>query len=67
MGGNCAHVASDLKKIREGKKLLTILMVRGDLARGIPAQVAGGYHRACASYYTDENTDIPLKLADAPR
>jgi hypothetical protein len=62
-----AHVASDLKKIKEGKKLSPILMVKGDLARGIPAQVADGYHRVCASYYTDENTDIPLKLADAPR
>ncbi|GAB3570448.1 hypothetical protein GCM10027405_35080 [Arthrobacter alkaliphilus] len=61
------HVASDLKKIKEGKKLSPILIVKGDLARGIPAQVADGYHRVCASYYTDENTDIPLKLADAPR
>ncbi|MDR7083778.1 hypothetical protein J2X01_003078 [Arthrobacter ginsengisoli] len=62
-----AHVASDLKKIKEGKKLSPILMIKGDLARGIPAQVADGYHRVCASYYTDENTDIPVKLADAPR
>ncbi|MFF1383552.1 hypothetical protein ACFVWT_08305 [Arthrobacter sp. NPDC058288] len=62
-----AHVASDLKKIKEGKKLSPILMVRGGLARGIPAMVADGYHRVCASYYTDENSDIPLKLADAPR
>ncbi len=62
-----AHVASDLKKIKDGKKLSPILMVRGDLATGMPAQVADGYHRVCASYYTDENTDIPLKLADAPR
>lgn len=62
-----AHVASDLKKIRDGKKLSPVLMVRGDLARGVPAQVADGYHRVCASYYTDENTDIPLKLADFPR
>ena len=60
-------MASDLKKIKEGKKLSPILMVRGDLATGMPAQVADGYHRVCASYYTDENTDIPLKLADAPR
>ena len=41
-------------------------MVRGDLATGVPAQVADGYHRVCASYYTDENTDIPLKLAIFP-
>ncbi|GGH99093.1 hypothetical protein ACFFGR_13015 [Arthrobacter liuii] len=62
-----AHVASDLKKIKDGRKLSPILMVRGDLAKGIPAQIADGYHRVCASYLTDENTDIPLKLADAPR
>lgn len=62
-----AHVASDLKKIKKGKQLSPILMVRGDLASGVPAQVADGYHRVCASYYTDENLDIPLKLADLPR
>jgi hypothetical protein len=62
-----AHVAADLKKIRDGKRLSPILMVRGDLASGVPAQVADGYHRVCASYYTDENTDIPLKLAYLPR
>jgi len=61
-----AHVASDLRKIRSGKRLSPVLVVRGDLARGIPAQVVDGYHRVCASYYTDENTDIPLKLADLP-
>jgi len=49
------------------KKLSPILMVTGDLVRGIPAIVADGYHRVCASYYTEENTDIPLKLADTPR
>ena len=62
-----AHVAPDLRKINDGKKLSPILVVRGDLARGIPAMVTDSYHRVCASYYTDENTDSPLKLADAPR
>ncbi|WP_426998161.1 hypothetical protein [Pseudarthrobacter sp. N5] len=62
-----AHVASDLRKIRGGRRLSPVLMVRGDLAKGIPAQIVDGYHRVCASYYTDENTDIPLKLADAVR
>jgi hypothetical protein len=28
--------------------------------------VADGYHRICASYYLDENTDIPCKIADLP-
>lgn len=57
------HVAHDLAKVRAGKPLSPILVVRGDLARGIPAQIADGYHRVCASYHTDENTDIPVWLA----
>jgi len=57
------HVASDLKKIHAGKPLSPILLVRGDLATGIPLQVADGYHRVCASYHTDENTDIPCRVA----
>ncbi len=58
------HVASDLAKIRHGKALSPVLVVRGDLVRGVPAQIADGYHRVCASYWTDENTDIPVKLVD---
>jgi hypothetical protein len=29
----------------------------------VPLQIADGYHRVCASYLTDENTDIPCRLA----
>jgi hypothetical protein len=58
-----AHVASDLKKIKMGKALSPILLVRGDLATGVALQVADGYHRVCASYHTDENTDIPCRVA----
>jgi hypothetical protein len=57
------HVASDLHKIAEGKALSPVLLVRGDLSSGRPLQVADGYHRVCASYHTDENTDIPCRLA----
>ena len=57
-----AHVASDLEKIKMGKVLSPILLVRGDLATGVPLQVADGYHRVCASYHTDENTDIPCRV-----
>jgi hypothetical protein len=57
------HVASDLAKIADGHPLSPILLVRGDLDAGVPAQIADGYHRVCASYLTDENTDIPVKLA----
>ena len=30
-----------------------------------PLQIADGYHRVCASYHTDENTDIPVKIVPA--
>ncbi|MEA5153396.1 hypothetical protein [Raineyella sp.] len=61
------HVASDLRKIAEGKPLSPVLMVRGDLPAGRPAQIADGYHRVCASYWTDENTDIPVRIVDPAR
>lgn len=57
------HVAADLRKIHDGRALSPILLVRGNLAGGQPLQVADGYHRVCASYHTDENTDIPCRLA----
>jgi hypothetical protein len=61
------HVASDLAKIKKGEPLSPILLVRGNFASGVPLQVADGYHRVCASYHTDENTDIPVVLAGASR
>lgn len=57
------HVKSDLAKIADGKPLSPILLVRGDLTTGVPLQIADGYHRVCASYHTDENTEIPTKIA----
>ncbi len=59
------HVVSDLAKIAAGQPLSPILLVRGDLLSGRPLQIADGYHRVCASYYTDENTDIPCRLVPA--
>ena len=56
------HVAADLRKIHDGKELSPVLLVRGDLVTGRALQVADGYHRVCASYHTDENTDIPCRL-----
>jgi len=61
-----AHVAASLKKIRKGQALSPILLVRGDIAAGRAMQVADGYHRVCASYHTDEDTDIPCRIADLP-
>lgn len=60
------HVAADLRKIRKRQPLSAVLLVRGDLIRGFPLQIADGYHRVCASYYVDENTDIPCRLIDLP-
>jgi len=61
-----AHVASNLKKIRKAEPLSPILLVRGDVSANRAAQIADGYHRVCASYHTDENTDIPCSIVDLP-
>jgi hypothetical protein len=59
------HVAADLSKIKKGQPLSPILLVRGDFTKGVPLQIADGYHRVCASYHTDENTDIPVILVSS--
>jgi hypothetical protein len=63
---NNAHVRSDLAKISDGKRLSPVLLVRGDAARGVPLQIADGYHRVCAGYLTDEDTAIPCRLVSWP-
>jgi hypothetical protein len=55
-------VAADLKKIEKKTTLSPVLLVRGDLARGVELHIADGYHRVCASYHTNENTDIPCRI-----
>jgi len=62
--GDNAHVASDLAKIRRGDSLSPVLLVRGDYRRGMPLTIADGYHRICASYYVNEDADIPCLLVD---
>jgi hypothetical protein len=61
------HVQRDLKKIKKGTALSPILAVRGELNTGVAMQIADGYHRVCASYYTDENTDIPVRIVPATK
>jgi hypothetical protein len=51
------HVAKDLKKISEGKRLSPVLLVRSN-----PLVVADGYHRICACYHIGADTEIPCKL-----
>ena len=60
LGEDNKHVASDLRKAASGTALSPILLLRGDDAH--PLIVADGYHRVCASYWIDENTDIPCIL-----
>ncbi len=64
LGKKNPHVASDLEKIHTGQALSPILLVRGDISRSRPLQIADGYHRVCACYRTDENTDIPCVVVD---
>jgi hypothetical protein len=61
---NNAHVAKDLDKVRSGHKLSPILLVRGNFNENRSLVVADGYHRICASYWIDENTPIPCRVAD---
>jgi hypothetical protein len=60
------EVAKDVKKVAMGEPLSPILLVRGDLATGRPLQIADGYHRVCASYHLDEDTEVPCRIADLP-
>jgi hypothetical protein len=60
LGEDNKHVASDLRKVAAGAALSPILLLRGHGSH--PLIVADGYHRVCASYWIDENTDIPCIL-----
>ncbi|GAC1365881.1 MAG: hypothetical protein NVSMB32_09700 [Actinomycetota bacterium] len=59
------EVAKDLKKVKKGKPLSPVLLVRGALGH-YGLTVADGYHRICASYHLDEDTEIPCRLVDLP-
>jgi hypothetical protein len=63
---NNPHVAADLAKIDKGRALSPVLLVRGDLLTGRALQIADGYHRVCASFLRDENTDIPCRIVSSP-
>ncbi len=58
------HVAKDVAKVKAAKALSPVLLVRGDIHRGYPLQIADGYHRVCASYHLDEDTDIPCRITE---
>ncbi len=60
LGVSNSHVEKDLKKIKDGKSLSPILLVR-DEAKG-KVTIADGYHRLCAVYTCDEDALVPCKI-----
>jgi len=62
-----AHVSEDLKRIQKGKPLAPVLLVRGDLASGLPLVIADGYHRICAICYFEESAPVRCRIADIGR
>jgi hypothetical protein len=60
------EVAKDLKRVTKGVALSPVLLVRGDFTSGARLQIADGYHRVCASYHLNEDTEIPCRLVDLP-
>ena len=62
-----AHVDDDLKRIHKGKPLAPILLIQGDMTKGLPLVVADGYHRICAICYFDESAPIPCRTVSIGR
>jgi hypothetical protein len=60
LGVSNFHVEKDRAKIRAGKRLSPILLVRDAGNRWIV--IADGYHRLCAVYSFDEDALIPSKI-----
>jgi hypothetical protein len=58
------HVDGDLKRIQKAKALAPVLVIRGDMANGLPLVVADGYHRICAVVYFDESAPVRCRIAD---
>ncbi|HEY6966878.1 MAG TPA: hypothetical protein VI229_05355 [Burkholderiales bacterium] len=61
LGVSNSHVEKDRGKIKKGKRLSPLLLVR-DPALG-KVVVADGYHRLCAVYSFDEDALVPCKIA----
>lgn len=60
LGASNSHVEKDRDKIRAGRKISPILLVR-DTANS-KVLIADGYHRLCAVYSFDEDAVIPCKI-----
>ncbi len=60
LGVSNKHVAKDQKKIRDGKELSPLLLVRDPAHASVI--IADGYHRLCAVYSFDEDAEIPCNI-----
>jgi hypothetical protein len=60
LGISNSHVEKDTTKIRTGRKLSPLLLVRGN--NPVRVIIADGYHRLCAVYSVDEDAMIPCKI-----
>jgi hypothetical protein len=67
LGPDSFHVAADLEKVKKGRPLSPVLIVRGRLADDVAMTIADGYHRICASHHLDEDADIPCRIVDLTR
>ena len=56
------HVDADLQRIEKSKPLLPVLLVRGEMASGLPLVIADGYHRICAVCYFDESAPVACRI-----
>jgi hypothetical protein len=59
-----SSVKEDLKRVSKGKPLAPVLLLRGDMSRGIPLIVADGYHRICAVCYYDEHAAVATQIIE---
>ena len=60
LGTSNSHLEKNRQKIRAGKELSPVLLVR-DTANG-KVVIADGYHRVCAVYTFDEDALVPCKI-----
>jgi disulfide oxidoreductase YuzD len=60
LGISNSHVQRNIDKIRKGKKMSPLLVVR-DTKHG-KLVIADGYHRMCAMYHFDEDSLVPCKI-----
>jgi hypothetical protein len=58
------RVREDLKRIQKAKPLAPVLVLRGNMEKGLPLTIADGYHRICAVIYFNEEAPVRCRIAD---